>query len=145
MTTTRRASTLCPRDNGRTVEGEDTEGTPFHGTLTGGNFAGNSLTLWIGRNPVEVRLDAWVHVTGAVVKPSVPVNDFPSVLGSPPALGCSAPQEIDPVETASNSSLRSFGDGLVTDEVGAMHRTSSFHEPSVCGGSGLVTERIRTP
>lgn len=69
MTTTRRAATLCPRDKGRTVEGADTEGTSFAGVLTGGNFAGDSLTLWIGRNPVEVALDAWVHVTGAVVPP----------------------------------------------------------------------------
>lgn len=69
MTTTRRASTLCPRDNGRTVTGTDAEGTPFAGVLTGGNFAGDQLTLWIGRNPIEVHLDAWVHVTGAVVPP----------------------------------------------------------------------------
>lgn len=69
MTTTRRAQTLSPNDQGRTISGVDTEGTPFAGTLTGGNFAGDQLTLWIGRNPVEVALDAWVDVTGAVVAP----------------------------------------------------------------------------
>lgn len=69
MTTTRRAATLCPRDKGRTVTGTDTEGAPFAGVLTGGNFAGDQLTLWIGRNPYEVALDARVQVTGAKVAP----------------------------------------------------------------------------
>lgn len=69
MTVTRLASTLCPRDKGRTVEGEDIEGTPFTGELTGGDFAGEQFTIWIDGNSVEIQRDAWVQVTGAVFIP----------------------------------------------------------------------------
>lgn len=70
MTATRLASALSPRDKGRTVEGEDTKGTPFIGELTGGDFAGEQFTIWIDGNSVKVQRDTWVQVTGIVVPPA---------------------------------------------------------------------------